>query len=118
MKIKSTNTEKLNQELTKIQTRCSVRILTAEDIQETIVHIEKRLLHLGIAKKYWKGAAFKYENGYKMPASYKGRPEATKFALIRGASAWFITGLARGDCNHDRQITFVNETEYKQHYNF
>ena len=32
---------------------------------------------MGLAKSNMKGAKFSYDNGYKMPNAYKGRPEST-----------------------------------------
>ena len=104
--------------LDNAQGGCSARLLSVEQMQSIVKDAEKRLLEMGIAISEQKGARFKYENGYKMPASYKFSPESTQFVFEKGTKCWFVTNISRWYCDHNRQTTFCNEEEFRQFYKF
>lgn len=118
MRVNVKKQDELKAMLDKVQSRSSKRNVDIDDIRNVINEIEGRFNELKVATSNIKSSVFIYENGYKMPASYNGQPESTQFRLERGAKDWFITGIYRNDCNHDRQITFVNEKEFKELFKF
>ena len=118
MRINLKNNEKIDVALQAAQKLSRVRTLSYDDIFTEINSAEKRLIDLGMSLSNMTGAKFRYDNGYKMPNAYNGRPESTKFTFERGSSAWFITDIYRADCNHNRQSVFVNEQDYNKFYKF
>ena len=114
--IKTTNSAEL--EVALAAANAQIRNLTAADIQAVIKRAEDRLLTMGIAKSNHKGASFAYENGYKMPCSYNGRPESTQFDFEKRSADWYVTAIRRGDCDHKRGIFFKNESEFRKLYKF
>lgn len=116
--IKIENKSTINELIESAESKCSVRLISYEDIKSIIMGVEERLLSMGVAKTNQKGAKFLYENGYKMPASYNGRPESTQFAFERKSTGWVITNIYRGYCDHRRNVTFKNEGEFTKFYKF
>jgi len=96
MKIAISNTEKLNAALEKIQgPRVSARTISADDIEEMVERIEKRLSTM-LHKKDWQGLEFNCDpNAQSFPGAYKGMPESTQFTLERGQSDWFVIDIGR-----------------------
>jgi hypothetical protein len=98
MKINTTNIEKVNQAIAATEGRATARTITADDVEEAIETIEKRLSLL-LLKKDWKGLKFAVDsNAQVFPGAYKHTPYSTHFVLERGASGWFIIELHRSVC--------------------
>jgi hypothetical protein len=116
--LKLTNIDGINAELTSVEHKCSTCLLSYDDIKNIIAKTEVRLVGMGIAKTNLRGSRFVYENGHKMTASYNGRPESTHLTFERNSKEWIITNIYRGDCNHNREVSFLNEDSYKHFYKF
>ncbi|MDH1557069.1 hypothetical protein N5E86_21700 [Stutzerimonas stutzeri] len=96
MKIKVSNKEKLSSVIEQVEARARVRCISVEDIESAVKHIEKRLSAV-LFKKDWVGLTFSVSpHCGKVPNSYKGTPEATKFKLERLASGWVVVDVSRG----------------------
>ena len=98
MKINTTNIEKVNSAIAAIEGRATARTITADDVEEAIETIEKKLSIL-LLKKDWKGLRFAVDtNAQNFASSYKYTPYSTHFVLERGATAWFVTEIYRAPC--------------------
>ena len=106
--LKITDTTAIQSELNRVQHSCSERLLTADEIIKIVRMVEERLIKMGVAKRNQVGVKFKYENGHKMPASYKDIAESTAFMFERKSKEWYVTKIVRAYCNHNRQTTIVN----------
>ena len=118
MNINLKNKEKLSSAIQTVQSRSHTRLINVAEIDRLTNDVEKKLSALGISLTNARNAEFLFENGHKMPGSYRGMPESTHFRLKRGSKDWFITDIYRGDCNHNRTFKFVNEDKYRHLYRF
>ena len=101
-----------------VQAHSRVRTIVHSDIIAIIKRAETRLKIMGVAKTNQTGIKILYENSHKMPSLYRGRPESTQFVIERGTQDWFLTVICRADCNHNREISFINEHDYRDKYTF
>ncbi|MFU3684655.1 hypothetical protein ACM7JK_07665 [Pseudomonas aeruginosa] len=96
VKINASHTEKLSVIVGDVQARAKVRCIGVSEFDKAVKHIEKRLATV-LLKKDWVGLSFSVSPHFgKVPNSYKGTPETTKFTLLRAASGWFVTAIERG----------------------
>ena len=101
MRIKITQTEKIQQLLAETQKGCSARVLNCADVQSQADAAERTLQDAGIPQKMRQGAKAsilppKVCNSYKQPAM------GTHVRLERGSKAWFVTSATRGYCDSCR----------------
>ena len=98
MKIKVTDTEKLDTAILAAEGRATARCINSTDVSETVSAIERKLSAI-MNKGEWQGMEFLCDpNGQSFPGAYKGIPESTRFKLLRGSSCWFVTEIKRAHC--------------------
>ena len=92
------NADKINDHITEIETRCTIRLIGAEDIFRAIGEIEKNLSDR-LYKKDWIGISIECNpNAQSFPRSYNGTPDATIFLLTRTATTWSVSQIRRATC--------------------
>ena len=95
-KINVSNEQKLTEVLKEVQHRAIVRTITYSDIVKAVEHIESRLERL-LPVTAWRGIKVQVDiNAQTFPGAYRGTPESTQFALIKGSSDWFVSAVSRG----------------------
>jgi len=118
MKINTKNASKLNAAIDKVESRASVRLISADMINSEIRNIGTRLSMLNIAKKHWVGMNFCINvHSAQFSGMYRGMPAATIARVERCPSGWFVTAIYRGDAR-DRRVRFTNESRYHYLYQF
>lgn len=97
MKLNLTHSEKIRVALDAAQEKCSVRLITADDLHEAANEAEFRLDAAGIPKKWRKGVTVEVNpNAHKLYRSSSRK--CTVATLTRGTKDWFVTNLERADC--------------------
>ena len=94
LKIKLSDTDKINAALDEVQAKSRVRTITVENIEAMCEIVFKRC---GISKKAMNGVSFTADwNAQAFPNAYKGIPESTivSASFVRGE--WIITDISRG----------------------
>ena len=96
MKTNVNNKEKVNELISSVEKNAKQRLMQSyEGIMIDIEKAEKKLISLGIAKKYWINSVIHIEPE-KVANSYKYRAEGTHMKIKRFASGWFVIGCFRG----------------------
>lgn len=97
--INLTNVDKVNKVLALVEERASARTVTAEDIDELVTIIEKKLSQL-LRKYDWSGLVFTCDyHADTFPACYNGTPYSTKVVIRAGVNGWVLLRAWRGPAN-------------------
>ena len=102
MRIKITQTEKIQQLLAETQKGCSARTIDTADVQIQSREAEDALIDAGIPQKMRQGAHASILPP-KVCNSYKYQAMGTHVRLERGSKAWFVTSVSRSyadSCPH------------------
>lgn len=87
----------------KAERHCYTLLSEVADVAE---RTERRLIAMGLYKKYWRGIMVSSISGQGVSGSYErkgGAPRRTEVTLQRGASAWYLVAVAR-DEHHARNV--------------
>lgn len=95
MKIKITDTNKVNAAIAEVEGRATARCASAGDVLGLAKYAEVKLAAL-LAKSHWAGAQAHYRPG-RVANSYNYRAAGTFFTITRGSSAWYLTSVSRDD---------------------
>jgi len=105
MKISVNDKVKVKNALDLTQKRCSVRMISLDDIPDIIEETERHMSTI-MYKKDWKGVSVTYRFGSSFAGSYNGIPMSTSIELLRGATCWFIISLCRERCRDRPVLSF------------
>ena len=96
-------------ELEAVQKRCNVRLITAEEIMDTLVEIHDLL---GISKKAQNGVEIDVDlNAKTFPNAYKYIPQSTHFSAVYKSGSWRITDIYRDVTRGPKSRIIVTHTE-------
>ena len=94
MKIKVTETEKVIALIRSVNGKSGKHTFSNSYELEHIATIAEQMLeHLGLPKKYRKGAIMTTYSGRPVAKSYSYTRKGNKVTMIRGSSDWFISDL-------------------------
>lgn len=97
IKICVENMNALNTELSEVQKNARVRLVTAEDLMDSVETVRK---HLDIPHKYLADVRFSVDiHAQSFPSAYSGTPESTVlYVRFASGGAAYLTGAARERC--------------------
>ena len=107
--LKDMNREKIENELNNVQRRCSVRMVSFDDIVKTSKEIRE---FYKLNNKELNGCRFVIDlHAQTFPGTYKYTPESTKFILEFKNSYWKLVDVFRGITNRDGGVVETHLTE-------
>lgn len=95
MKIKITNTEKLDRELDRVQSRSTARKFWATEIEGRIFDIGANFSSSGISKKNQLGIIAYITTSESVASAYKYPVSYTTVRVEKCSSGWFVTLILR-----------------------
>lgn len=107
--LKEKNRKKIENELDAVQHRCTVRLISFDDI----VKISKTLkAYYELSNKELNGCKFVIDlHAQTFPSAYKYTPESTKFILEFTNSYWKLLDIYRAETNKEGGVIEAQLTE-------
>ena len=101
--------ESLTAAIKDAEGRATARTITASDIADVLLEVEKTL---GISKKALEGVRVDIDlNAQTFPNSYKYIPESTQFTAVYKSGSWRVTDIRRDRCRGVKSRIRVTHTE-------
>lgn len=107
--LKEKNRERIENELKTVQHRCTVRLISFDDIVKMSKKIKK---YYNLSNKELNGCKFVVDvHAQTFPSAYKYTPESTKFILEFNNSYWKVLDVFRAETNKDGGVIEARLTE-------
>ncbi len=107
--MKEANKAKVEAVLDELQKKCSARMISFEDMMDSLGRAEKSL---GISKKAMDGIRVHIDyNAQKFPNAYKYTPESTIFEAVFKSGTWRVTDIYRGTAFVDGKMIRMTLTD-------
>ena len=114
IKVDEKNSAKIAAIIADVETRSSVRYISADDVFKAVEIAEKQLSKF-LPKKSWVGARIAYDkHASTFPSAYRGTPESTRIVIERNTAGWNLTECFRGftqGANSKMILTVTPEAE-------
>ena len=95
LKVDENNLDEICKELSSIQGKSNVNLLTGNEVIQLSKDAEERLEDMGITLKNRNGALFYYQPAGPSAMSYKFGQGATSILLVRKSKNWFVAEIHR-----------------------
>lgn len=102
------NISRLQEELDKVQAKCTARTLTAKEVCDILSKVEKEI---GVPKGKLKGTIVCYTGAEHFANAYKYAPVSTWFTAQHNGRYWVIFDVYRWTCPNRQRNTDIKLSE-------